>query len=820
MSYCRHEGAVMRESFLCSFVFLLVGSAGLPAQGLADNTRRQRIHEAFLANHRDASGTVRPDLWRSGVMETRQRAIAADAFRSNGRDVLGGAWVGIGPAPLRIDAVQVFQGTGPDSGEVVDIAIDPRGANDQVVYIATNDGGVWKTLDGGSTWTPLTDSMPSLSMGALALDARNPDIVYAATGNGFDGGCLFTKGVGIYKSLNGGQTWVVLNPGGIFTTPQPPPCRNVGVNRVIHPVNPPGFNIDLLLAGTGNGLFRSIDGGQHFGNNAPNFDNGQPVLGGAISDLRSDTESPFTIYAAVNGGGIFVSQDGGATFPVNLFNNRGAPGAGTYGFISFSQSTFRQPAQPDGNTIYASVANNANPSRFLNLFQSTDRGATWAVLPNAAATTQGYMVAGNTINCQCGYDQTIGVDPQDKTRVYLGFQELFLSTDGGVTFGATPVSRNQIHWDHHALVFSPRTHFAGAPTRVWAGTDGGIHSSSDGGTTWQNLNETIATNLFKNIDMGRYSNFNRRYTYGGTQDTGTIERTGEFAGNDWHLAVDGDGSGVAVSPEDAEDAFGASNGNFRVTTDGGESWFGRNTEESLPPSMWRTIVDQVDGSNVYSVTSTNSGFRPANQLYRSTSDGDSDYSLLHTFGPNVNAIANSKGDPNVIWVGFTDGRVQRTRDALSSNPNWGAPITIPGGLNQPVGGVAINPLDTLEVVVTYEGFCGALCVGPAITTRHVFLTRDNGATWNDISGTNGQPASLLPDLPTHSAVIDPNAAGPFTIIVSNDAGVWSSADLGANWAVLGAGLPFVDCTSLAIDYSVTPSVLRVGTYGRSVFELR
>src|SRR3989442_9459431 len=127
----------------------------------------------------------------------------------------------MGPAPLRIDKNQNLQGLGPDSGEVVDIAIDPRNTTDQVIYIATNDGGIWKTTTGGVptngrvAWEPKTDFMPSLSIGAVALDPGNPSIVYAGTGNLFDGGHVFAgfKGVGIYKSTDAGETWPsVLNP--------------------------------------------------------------------------------------------------------------------------------------------------------------------------------------------------------------------------------------------------------------------------------------------------------------------------------------------------------------------------------------------------------------------------------------------------------------------------------------------------------------------------------------------------------------------------------------------------------------------------------
>jgi uncharacterized repeat protein (TIGR01451 family) len=130
--------------------------------------------------------------------------------------------------------------------------------------------------------------------------------------------------------------------------------------------------------------------------------------------------------------------------------------------------------------------------------------------------------------------------------------------------------------------------------------------------------------------------------------------------------------------------------------------------------------------------------------------------------------------------------------------------------NQPVSGIAIDPFHPDQTVVVYPGFCGAACA-PGNPTRHVFRTTDNGANWDDISGN-------LPDLPLHSVVIH-SGASSYTIIVASDASVLRTANLGSTWEVLGVGFPMVDATSLALDGAVSPPLLRVGTYGRSVFEL-
>lgn len=763
--------------------------------------REQRVRE-FKSERADATGQARPDLWRQGIDHTQQMKIGAGIRIAKGRKkmangqlgplsaggVVGVQWTQIGPAPLRIDKEQNFQGSGPDSGEVLDIAIDPRNSTDNVIYIATNDGGIWKTTDGGSTWKSKTDFMPSLSMGAVELDPGNPSIVYAGTGNLFDGGGVFFKGVGIYKSIDGGETWTIVG-GGVLS--------GKGVNRMVLPA--PG----VLLVATDQGIFRSIDAGANFGNNAPSFNNGLAIRGGFISDLALDTASSTRVYAAVAGTGILVSTDSGATFPAgsNLFTgSNGAPTTGI-NFISFSQST-----SPNNQTIYASVQATSGTPAYAGLFKSIDGGANWVAQASAAARA---AENGNGNGCQCGYDQTVGVDPVDANRVYIGFQELYLSTDGGANFGTPAVSRNKIHWDHHALTFSPTGHRTAGDmtTRVFAGTDGGIHYSDDGGGNWSNINEGIATNIFFSMDIGRGSAANNDYTYGGCQDTGTVERRPEFSGNDWHLGVDGDGGQIAVDPSNPLRAYGTDNGDYMITTDGGDNWDLTAGDSTLPAGVRFIAVDPNNSNNVYATSGT--------QLFRSTDVG-ANFTSIKTFPATVTSIAMTQIDSNTFWVGLQNGTVQHSANVQTGVASTWTSNTVTGAPGAQVRGIAIDPANTDQVVIVYPGFSG---INPMNRTKHVFRTQNNGTNWADISGTDGgDPLSNLPDLPLHSVVIDPDTS-PHTIIVSSDAGVMRSADSGASWQVLGVGLPTVYSRSLQIDTTATPSLLRVGTYGRSVFEL-
>ena len=192
-----HSGIMLIALGVILSLGLIGGSGEVVAQepgasknkGSEDYENREQRAQEWLDLMKDFDGHVRPDLYRKAVKATKQMKIdakmkrkAPEGLEPGVGGVVGVQWTQIGPAPLRIDAEQNFQGSGPDSGEVLDIAIDPRNSSDDIVYIATNQGGIWRTMDGGDSWRPMTDYMPSLSVGAVALDPGNPSIVYAGNG--------------------------------------------------------------------------------------------------------------------------------------------------------------------------------------------------------------------------------------------------------------------------------------------------------------------------------------------------------------------------------------------------------------------------------------------------------------------------------------------------------------------------------------------------------------------------------------------------------------------------------------------------------------
>src|SRR5574341_124164 len=695
-------------------------------EGRRERVTRRMLEEAARLAHSDASKTFRGDVWRQGIGQIAgmrhfpNLLFAGFGGGGPGSDSLVGAqWTQIGPAPLRANFVS---GPGPVAGRVYDIAIDPSGGTDQNIYLAAL-GGIWKRTDGGATWAPKTDRLPWNQMGAVAIDPSNPSIIYA--------GAIFSPGPSLFRSIDGGETWSTV--GGAAMLGQ-------GVVRIVIPS--PGV---VLVATFIYGLFRSVDGGQSFGNNSPSYNNNAAMLSGQAWDLHLDTAIANKVYACIGGQGIFVSTDGGATFPTNLFSNPGAPAAGTYDAVTMTQST-----RPNNNTLYASVAGSSNFS-YLGLYKSTNSGSNWAVQAGASpvAATSG----------QFGFNQTIGVDPQDSSRLYLGFEDLWLSTNGGGVFGASPITAGKVHADHHAIAFSPQSHWGAPSTLVYVGTDGGFAASPDGGTTWNNLNEGVATILvgLGALDIGRRSAANSQYNYAGSQDNGTSVRTPGLPGKDWTFTLGGDGSQVAVNTWDPTKGYGAANGIYEHTTNAGGSWSGGT---GLPASVGALAVDPSNDTNVYAAGGPYGAWPP--ELLQSTNSG-ANFSLIHTFPAGILCIAVDPSSSNTVWVGLIDGTVWRTDNAnAGAASSWNSYST---GL--PVGrgatSIAVDPFNSQRVAV---GYLGASGVPAPNRSQHVYLTINKGTSWTDVSGTDGGAANL-PDRPVYAIALDPGSSnGLFGIVWS------------------------------------------------------
>jgi len=290
----------------------------------ANEGESEGVPEALLDRERDRTGQADNRRWRYAVRDVEAMDHAGP-----------GIWTQIGPAPLLVANEQVFQGIGPDSGEVVDIAIDPRVGDTRTMYAAAGNGGLWKTTDGGTSWRPMTDQLSATAIGAVALDPVDPDIVYIGTGNLFNGAAGMPKSAGLFKSVDAGRSWARLtSPAGRPPQPITAAANVAGGVRVT--VAGHGYaSLDRVVAvglpgvigSTGEGVVRRIDDNTlqvrgvtmtaaYGGAGATLFDARQPPFLSDRGVIRMVCPAGGSLLVAAETG-LYYSRDGGRSFGAN-----------------------------------------------------------------------------------------------------------------------------------------------------------------------------------------------------------------------------------------------------------------------------------------------------------------------------------------------------------------------------------------------------------------------------------------------------------------------------------------------------------------------
>ena len=719
-------------------------------------------------------------LPRGGYARAVQQTLEMAAVRPAAQ---AGLWENIGPAPMK----NSLMGSQPIdvSGRVRALAVDPR--NGDVVYLGAANGGVWKTTNGGDSWTPMSDAQASLAIGAIALDPQNPDVVYAGTGEPTTGGDNY-YGAGILKSTNGGQSWTRL---GIDT------FSGLGIASII--VNPQNPNIVYVASSISGidgptaparGIFRSLDGGQSWEALLT-----CPDCQGA-SELVIDPATPATLYAGIYGYGVFKSVDGGTNWQLlaNGLPNREQVFVGR---VRLAINT------ADPNVVYASMhIIIQNQYDGPAVFKTTDGGQSWAVIP---------MGNFNFCGGQCWYSHVIATHPAQPNSLFLGgaadysgetLDDLVIrrvlqrSTDNGQTWidlspGDTP--NRTLHPDMHAISFDPQS-----PQVIWAGNDGGVFKSVDNGATWQNKNSNLATLQFTGFDVDIRNDQNIQ---GGMQDNNKAFTTNGGTNRAWTATDRGDGGFSLIDPFRSQIWYGTrQNGTFQ-----------RNDQGAGGSNDWpiKTIgLDQQERRLFYipiTVDNATEGvlYLGMSRVYRTADRGEQWVPISTDLSKGqgyVSAIAVARTAPNVLYVGTSDGNLHVSRNSGGSWTNV-AKAPLP---NRYVSWIDVLPTDPNVAYVVYNGFNSHTPGEPG----HVFRTADGGASWQDIS-------SNLPDIPALTLLLDPGR--PNTLYIGTDTGVFQTQDDGRSWAPLRDGLPNSPVVDLAINGPWT--TLFAATHGRSVFKL-
>lgn len=690
-------------------------------------------------------------------------------------------WRSIGPANM--------------GGRTTDVEGVP--GNPNVVYVATASGGLWKTTNGGMTWTPIFERQNTISIGDIALEPNNPDVIYVGTGESNTRNSV-SFGDGVYKSTDGGKTWQRL---GLKDSER--------ISRiVINPLNPNMVYVGALGHAYGpneeRGVFMSSDAGKTW-QRTLYIDNKH-----GVADLDIDPSNPNILYAAMwhferkpwthtsgsENGGVFKSVDGGRNW--TKLNN-GLPKL--LGRIGVKVA----PSAP--NIVYVMVE-----SKEGALYRSEDRGESFRMVSKESSriVSRGF------------YYTDLRVDPTDENRVYAIASRLSVSVDGGRTFRRIS---NRTHGDYHALWIDPQN-----SNRLWQGQDGGIAVSYDRGENWEAIN---------NIPLGQYYQLfadNRLpfyYLTGGLQDNGTWTgpsrtREGGIVNEHWRKVSGGDGYFAINNLNDPELYLTESQGGNVVRTDmrlaeqqiaiiqprrndGGpvgalKHRFNWNTPLVLSPFDVNTVycgsqhvLKSTDFGKTWNVISPD---LTTNDPAKQTDAGGPVWTENTTaeYHCTIISLAESPIKAGMIWVGTDDGNLQMTADAGKTWTN----------LTKNTGVPAFSPVSHVEpsrtsADVAYVAFDRHMFDD---FRPHILKTSDGGKSWKNISG--NLPAKAY----VHVVREDPKSTN--LLYAGTELGVFASYTGGTSWIPLNLNnLPTVAVHEILVHPRENDLIL--ATHGRSIW---
>lgn len=584
--------------------------------------------ENYWKNFVKADGTLptSKELWNT-YLEKLNNSVAKSAFADNSN------WQPVGPF--------AHTNTGSWSsgqGRVNSIIVDPNSPT--TFYAGAPAGGIWKSTDGGNTWTVLTDNLPQIGVSGIAVDYNNSNIIYIATG---DDDANDSYSVGVFKSTDGGLSF---NPTGLNPNNSPSSMNDI----YIHPTNS-----NILWVATNSGVFKTTDAGVTWLNKLP----------GNIKDIKIKPADPNIVYA-VSSSTFYKSSNGGETFfPVVA---QGLPSSSSRLVIDVT------PA--NSNVVYVFSATSSN--EFQGIYKSTDSGETFS--EQATPVTVGDVFE----SPQSWYDMAFAVSDTNENEIYTGVLNVWKSTNGGTSMAkinnwSSPSSASYTHADIHLLRF-----YEG---QLFAGTDGGFYKSNDGGSNFTDLTEGMQIGQFYKIAVSKQSSTKM---VGGLQDNGGYA----YNNNIWQNYYGADGMDTAIDPNNPNLYYGfiQNGGALYISNDGGASLSG--SIGSPESGNWVTpLAANKDGeiyagySSLYKLcggwqaVSTSFGdlidvleiddLNPDNifvaindVLYKSIDKGIT-FNSVQSFTTNISSIEINNSNSNIIYVttsGTSSGRVMKSVD--------------------------------------------------------------------------------------------------------------------------------------------------------------
>ncbi len=651
-------------------------------------------------------------------------------------------------------------------GRINCIAVKPLDNN--TFFIGTADGGIFKTNDGGTTYTPVFDNASTLPISCITFSPDNANILYAGTGDDVLGG-FSHMGSGIYKSIDGGATWANIG------------LSDMGcISRIKVDHNNPQI---IYAATTGSpfnlntqrGLYKTTNGGTtwnqilYLGNNAGIADlvldssNTQILYATGRTRERTNTNSVVVgpaakIYKTINGGTTWDTLTNG--LPVNNDNCR-------IGLAISNTNT---------SVLYALyVGNTLDPT---GLYKTTNGGATWTMINNLSSVSMGAFgwYFGNLI-----------IDPYNNNNLYIHAVNLYKSTNAGVTW-TTVSNTGAVHADKHAQVF------IGNSNSYLLGTDGGLYKTTNGSAF--TLKNNFPITQFYRVS---YSPHDTTYYFGGAQDNGSNQGNAANSSN-WTKYYGGDGFKTIFHPTDPNTQYAEwQNGNIVATDDGGINWFPLTTDLMAVDAFWWDtpyFMSYANADNIYCgsyrVFKNTTGVFPTwDTISNDLTDGITQPGFHY-----ITALSQNTFNANKIYAGTNDGNLWKTDN---DGGTW-TKIIGSGLPDRFCTGITPSPNNTNNVYVCYSGYRNA------DSLPYLFKSTDNANTFTNIAA--NLPKFCINDIYIQKGHADSN------IVVATDGGVYYTKDAATTWSRVGSNMPIIPVYD--IDYNPSTRMLFAGTFARSM----
>lgn len=641
-------------------------------------------------------------------------------------------------------------------GRINCMAFHPTNAN--TFWVGTPAGGLWKTTNGGSTWTTNTDNLPVLGVSDIAIDPTNANIMYIATGDG-DMGSLYgngdTKSIGVLKSTDGGSTWNTTGLNWSVTS------QKLIRRLIINPNNP-----QILIAAASDGIWRTTNGGTTWTN----------VQSGYFMDLEFKPTDPTIVYASTFAWGnaqIFRSTNSGSSW---------TSVATLSGVIRINLAV-----SANAPTLVDALCANTT-SGLAGLWYSNNSGASFTQYFNANCTNNLLHNSYNASGCdgQGHYDLAYALNPNNANDIWLGGVNTWNSTDGGSnwylkTMWNSDVSINPngvptVHADKHFIAFHPLQ-----SGTMFECNDGGIYKTTNGGASWTDISNGLQISQIYKIGASQTINNN---IICGLQDNGSRE----IYSNAWYEQTGGDGMECIIdysnaNTEYASYAYGVIYRTYNFWTN--KTTISANIPGGQPNGAWVTPF-------VIHPTNPNILFAGYNKLYKTTNQGNSWSAISPVLTADLlRSVAVAASNPNTIYVATYDTLYLTT----NGGTNWYyVPLGIP---NAKISSIAVDPTNSQRVYITLSGYSAG---------NKVFMSPDGGVNWYNYSGT-------LPNVPANCIVYQ-NGSNE-GLYIGTDVGVFYTDGTMTDWITYQTGLPNVVVNELEISYN--NNKLWAATFGRGLW---